>query len=71
METRELRREELDQLLEFHKLHLFDVQDEPLPDRQVVEQVWEQIQSSENVAILGVFDKGLLMSYVQLPLFRI
>ncbi len=62
METRELQREELDQLLEFYQLHLFDVQDEPLPDRSVVEQVWNQIQSNENVAILGVFDKGLLMS---------
>ena len=62
METRELQQEELDQLLEFHKLHLFDVQDEPLPDRSVVEKAWDQIQSSENVAILGVFDKGKLMS---------
>jgi len=62
METREIRKDELDQLLEFHKLHLFDVQDDPVPERDTVEQEWEKIQSSENFAVLGVFDKGVLMS---------
>ena len=62
MEAREIRKDELDQLLEFYLLHLFDVKDDPLAEQKVVDQVWNQIQSSENFAALGVFDKNILMA---------
>lgn len=62
MEIREIKKDELNQLLEFYLLHLFDVEDEPLPDKEVVNKIWGKIQSSENFAALGVFDKNILMA---------
>lgn len=62
MEAREIRRDELDQLLEFYDLHLWDVKDDPLPDRNIVEDTWDAIIESHNHAALGVFDKGGLMA---------
>ena len=62
MEIREIREDELDQLLEFYLLHLFDVKDEPLADKKKVDQVWNNIQTSKNFAVLGVFDKNKLMA---------
>lgn len=62
METRKIKNNELDQLLEFYQLHLYDVKDDPLADQTVVDQIWDTIQTSKNFAILGVFDKNLLMA---------
>ncbi len=62
MEAREIKKNELDQLLEFYQLHLFDVKDDPLGDQKVVDQIWNTIQTSKNFAILGVFDKNILMA---------
>ncbi|MBT3175805.1 MAG: GNAT family N-acetyltransferase [Desulfobacula sp.] len=62
MEVREIRKNELDQLLEFYLLHLYDVKDDPLADKKVVDQIWNTIQTSENFAVLGVFDKNILMA---------
>jgi len=62
MEAREIKESELDQLLEFYLLHLFDVKDDPLADQKVVNRIWNTIQTSENFAALGVFDKNILMA---------
>jgi GNAT superfamily N-acetyltransferase len=62
MEVREIKESELDQLLEFYLLHLYDVKDDPIADPKVVEQIWNTIQTSENFAVLGVFDKDTLMA---------
>ena len=62
MEAREIRKDELDELLEFYRLHTYDVIDEPLPEREVVEQIWTNIIESKNLAALGVFDKDILMA---------
>lgn len=62
MEAREIKKDELDQLLEFYQLHLYDVKDDPPADQSVVDRIWNTIQTSENFAVLGVFDKGLLMA---------
>ncbi|MCK5836865.1 MAG: GNAT family N-acetyltransferase [Desulfobacula sp.] len=62
MEAREIKKSELDQLLEFYQLHLYDVKDDPLADQTVVDQIWNTIQTSENFAVLGIFDKDLLMA---------
>jgi ribosomal protein S18 acetylase RimI-like enzyme len=62
MEAREIKKNELDQLLEFYLLHLYDVKDEPMADKKIVEQTWNTIQTSDNFAILGVFDKDTLMA---------
>ncbi len=62
MEAREIREDELDQLLEFYLLHLYDVKDDAFADQKIVDQVWNKIQASDDFAILGVFDKGLLMA---------
>ncbi len=62
MEVREIREDELDQLLEFYLLHLYDVKDDPMADQKIVDQVWDTIQTSENFAVLGVFDKDKLMA---------
>lgn len=62
MEARKIRRDELDQLVEFYLLHLYDVKDDPLADEPVVKETWDKIQTSENFAVLGVFDKNLLMA---------
>ncbi len=62
MEAREIKKDELGQLLEFYDLHLWDVKDDPLPDDTIVQGVWETIIKSPNLAALGVFDKDLLMA---------
>lgn len=62
MEAREIKKSELDQLLEFYELHLFDVKDDPFPSKDIVEQVWQKILDSENFAVLGVFDQSILMA---------
>ncbi len=43
MEAREIEKNELDQLLEFYLLHLFDVKDDPFADQKVVDQIWNTI----------------------------
>ena len=62
MESREIKDSELDLLLEFYQLHLFDVKDEPLASQDIVKQIWNTIQTNENFAALGVFDKNILMA---------
>jgi GNAT superfamily N-acetyltransferase len=62
METREIRKDELDQLLEFYDLHLWDVKDDPLPEKKIVDETWNSIIENHNLAALGVFDKGELMA---------
>ncbi len=62
METREIKKEELDQLLEFYLLHLYDIKDEPIPDQKILKNTWKDIIESKNFAVLGVFDNGILMS---------
>lgn len=62
MEAREIRKDELDRLLEFYKLHLYDVSDEPWADPAVVDEIWNTIQESNNFAILGVFHNDTLMA---------
>ncbi|MBU1342764.1 MAG: GNAT family N-acetyltransferase [Proteobacteria bacterium] len=62
MEAREIRKDELDKLIEFYQLHLFDVKDDPLAEPEVVDRIWNKIQNSENFAVLGVFDKDTLMA---------
>ena len=62
MEAREIKKDELGQLLEFYLLHLYDVKDEPMAEQKVVYEIWNTIQSSENFAVLGVFDNNILMA---------
>ncbi len=62
MEAREIRKDELDQLLEFYLLHLYDVKDEPMAEQKTVNQIWDTIHTNENFAVLGVFEKTTLMA---------
>jgi GNAT superfamily N-acetyltransferase len=58
---RELKENELDDLLELYK-YLHD-KDEPLPDRQIIESVWNEIQEKNNFIYFGVFiDEKLIAS---------
>ena len=60
MEKREIRKTELAELLELYSyLHESDC---PLPDRSVVEAVWDEIQDSPNFHCFGVFADGKLVS---------
>jgi len=60
METRELIVTELDELLGLY-LHMH-VSDEPLPQRNVIEAVWQNIQDTPNFRYFGVFVEGRLVS---------
>jgi len=60
METRELHRVELDDLLSLYA-HLH-ASDDPLPERRVVEAVWKQIQDNQSFRYLGAFVDGTLVS---------
>lgn len=56
MEIRELKITELDDLLDLYT-HLHDV-DDPLPDRNVVEVIWHDIQENSHFKYFGAFAIG-------------
>jgi GNAT superfamily N-acetyltransferase len=60
METRELKKTELDDLLALYS-HMH-ISDDPLPERLVVEAIWKEIQDSPNFRYFGVFVDGRLVS---------
>jgi len=60
MKIRELKKQELDDLLALYD-HLHAT-DEPLPVRSVVENVWQEIQSNPNYQYYGGFRDGLLIA---------
>ncbi|MBN1428192.1 MAG: GNAT family N-acetyltransferase [Anaerolineae bacterium] len=60
METREIKESELDALLDLYA-HLH-ASDDPLPERTVVEAIWEEIQRSPNFQYFGIFVDGRLVS---------
>ena len=59
-ELRELNNDELDELLNLYRfLH---EEDEALPDRTVVKDVWQQIQTGHGMHCFGLFCDGALAS---------
>lgn len=60
METRELKTTELEELLDLYS-HMHEA-DDPLPERNVVEEVWCQIQSTPHFTYFGTFDDRNLVS---------
>ena len=60
METRELKKTELDELLELYS-HLHE-SDDPLPEPSVVEAVWDRIQDFSYFRYFGVFIDANLVS---------
>ena len=61
METRELKSTDLHELLELYS-HLHD-EDDPLPEDNIVEEVWQEIQNNYNFNYFGVFvDRNLISS---------
>ena len=60
METRELKAIDLYNLLELYS-HMHDV-DDPLPDRNMIERVWQEIQNDSHFKYFGSFVKGKLVS---------
>ena len=60
MEIRQLTMPELDALLGLYA-HMHDI-DDPLPDRQTVEGLWQEIQTISYFKYFGVFVKGKLVS---------
>jgi GNAT superfamily N-acetyltransferase len=60
MEIREIRESELSELLALYQyLH---ESDDPLPESDVVEGIWKQIQADPNLKYWGVFVDGRLVS---------
>jgi GNAT superfamily N-acetyltransferase len=60
METRELKATDLDELLDLYS-HLHAV-DDPLPERNVVEEVWHEIQDNSHFKYFGAFVNRKLVS---------
>jgi GNAT superfamily N-acetyltransferase len=60
MEIRELKHTELDDLLNLYG-HMHE-EDDPLPERPLVEAVWRDIQAGSRHSCLGVFVEGKLVS---------
>ena len=60
MEIRDLRATELDALLALYR-HLHDA-DEPLPARDVVDEVWRELLASPRHTIFGGFVDGALVA---------
>ena len=60
METRELNESELDLLLTLYS-HMHAA-DDPLPERNVVEDVWREIQGNPCFRYFGTFVDGKLVS---------
>ncbi|HPQ45127.1 MAG TPA: GNAT family N-acetyltransferase [Syntrophales bacterium] len=59
-ETRELKKTELDDLLELYP-HMHTV-DDPLPEKGVIEDIWQDIHESPNFIYFGTFVDGRLVS---------
>jgi GNAT superfamily N-acetyltransferase len=60
METRELKTTDLDELLGLYS-HMHDV-DDPLPARNMVEEVWQAIQDNSYFKYFGIFINQKLVS---------
>jgi GNAT superfamily N-acetyltransferase len=60
MEIREIRESKLIELLALYR-HLHE-SDDPLPETNVVEGIWRQIQTDPNLSYWGVFVDGRLVS---------
>jgi GNAT superfamily N-acetyltransferase len=60
METRELKATELDELLGLYS-HLHHI-DDPLPERNTVQDVWQEIQDNSHFKYFGVFVSLKLVS---------
>ena len=60
MVIREIRVSELSELLALYR-HLHE-SDDPLPETNVVEGIWKQIQTDPNLRYWGVFVDGMLVS---------
>jgi GNAT superfamily N-acetyltransferase len=59
MDIREIKRDELDKLLELYThLHDNDVRPEP----HLISQVWDEIQANNNIKYFGVFEGDELIS---------
>ncbi|MCB0280639.1 MAG: GNAT family N-acetyltransferase [Calditrichaeota bacterium] len=60
MNIREITKIELEELLDLYgSLHEHD---EPLPPKEVVNQVWTNIQSNSGILCFGLYDQGSLVS---------
>jgi GNAT superfamily N-acetyltransferase len=60
MEIRAIKPSELNMLLELYRyLHGID---DPLPNENVVNEIWQQIQNNDRHLILGVFENENLLS---------
>ena len=68
MEIREIGESELNELLALYH-HLHD-SDDPLPEPDVVETTWKQIQADSNHRYFGVFVDGKLVSSCALCVIR-
>jgi GNAT superfamily N-acetyltransferase len=60
MEIREIKPSELNKLLELY-CYLHDA-DDPLPDEDAVNKIWQQIQDNKQHIILGAFENDNLVS---------
>ncbi len=60
MKTRELKNSELDDLLALYA-HMH-ISDDPLPERRVVEDIWQEIQGSNTFLYFGTFSEWELVS---------
>jgi GNAT superfamily N-acetyltransferase len=60
METRELKESELDELLDLYS-HMH-AEDDPLAERKVVEDVWQEIRNNPCFKYFGIYVDGKLVS---------
>ena len=60
MEIREIREDELNELLDLYS-HLHS-SDEPLPKTDIVNAIWHEIQTNPNIQYVGLFVDGRLIS---------
>ena len=60
MAIRDIKEDELNQLLNLYN-HLHS-SDEPLPEKNVVNAVWHELQTNSNIKYIGLFIDGKLIS---------
>jgi len=60
MEIREISKPEIKDLLSLYD-HLHS-QDDPLPDKKIIENIWSEIISNPNLIYFGAFEDGKLLS---------
>ncbi len=60
MEIRQLKISELENLLDLYS-HLH-VSDDPLPERSIVDAIWQEIRENQNLQYFGLFIDGKLVS---------